>query len=87
MSDAIQIRRPEVAAAIRELASLRDVSLTDAVRDAVEAQLTQERAQAEEKRIKKHKALREFMAYVRSVPKIGPPMTDSDLYDEEGMPK
>ncbi|MEO5923719.1 MAG: type II toxin-antitoxin system VapB family antitoxin [Bryobacteraceae bacterium] len=87
MSDAIQIRRPEVAAAIRELASLRDVSLTDAIADAVHAQLVTERLNREQKQGEKHEAMQKFLAYVKTIPHIGAPETDDDYYDEEGMPK
>jgi hypothetical protein len=87
MSEPIQIRRPDVAAAIRELASLRKVSLTDAVRDAVEAQLLAERVKTDETLRKKHEAAQKLLAYIKTIPHIGPPMTDDDLYDDEGMPK
>jgi hypothetical protein len=31
--------------------------------------------------------IREIVEHFRSLPTVGPPLTDEDLYDEDGMPR
>ncbi len=87
MSSPIQIRRPDVAAAARELAALRGVSITDAISEAIQVRLqTHKAAQQSEKAArlaKAHEALQRLWA----LPRIGPLLTDDDFYDEDGLPK
>ncbi len=87
MPTPIQIKRADVAADIRALADLTGASITDAVADAVRASLAVERAKSDktlQRRIRKaEKSLANFYRF----PSIGPRLTDTDLYDAEGLPK
>ena len=78
----VNIRRPEVVNDIRELAALKGVPLTVAVADAVRAALIRTR-EIESRRSDVRKLVEEF----HKLPRVGPPLTDDDLYDEDGFPK
>jgi hypothetical protein len=88
MNDApIQIRNPEVTRAIRELAEKKGQPITEVVADAVQAELARlgDAQEAEvQRRIAKAEAI---VARFRALPKLGPPLIDDDLYDEDGLPK
>jgi hypothetical protein len=87
MTSPIQIKRPDVAEEIRLLADLMGVSITDAIGDAVRGRLAIERVKADAKLQKRRKALDSALLEIRSLPVIGPALTDDDLYDDDGMPK
>ena len=87
MPGPIQIKRADVAEAIRCLAALKGVSITDAISDAVNAQLAIEKVKASAKLSKRHAAANRILAQLRSLPVAGPALTDADLYDENGLPK
>jgi hypothetical protein len=87
MTSPIQIKRPDVAEDIRLLADLMGVSITDAIGDAVRGRLAIERVKADAKLQKRRKALHSALLEIRSLPVIGPALTDDDLYDDDGMPK
>jgi hypothetical protein len=78
MKAPIQIGRADVADDVRALAPLTENSITDTVTQAVraEAVLSQRRAEAAR-----------MLDELRRMPKIGPQLTDNDLYDEDGLPK
>jgi hypothetical protein len=83
----IQIRKPEVTRAIRELAEKTGQPITEAVADAVQDRLARldDANEAEiERRIARAK---EIVARFAALPKLGPPLTDDDLYDKDGFPK
>lgn len=87
MPPPIQIKRPDVVEDARALAVLTSVSITEAVGNAVKAQLAIERVRASAKlskrRIRAERALAEF----RRLPVVGPELSDSDLYDSDGLPR
>jgi len=87
MKAPIQIRRPDVADDIRALAALTGISITDSVAHAVRAQLAIERVRANALLSQRRAEAARMLDELRRMPKIGPQLTDSDLYDEEGFPK
>jgi len=88
MKDApIQIRNPEVVRDIRELAERTGLPLTEAIADAVRRRLAEEQAKDHARIAERRQAIDEILARVDKLPRIGPPLTDDDLYDEDGLPK
>ena len=87
MPSPIQIKRPDVAMNIRELAALTKSSITDAIGNAVRSQLAIERVKANAELTKKRKAADLVLAELRSLPVLGPDLSDEDLYNSEGLPK
>lgn len=85
MTKPIQIRNEDVAADIRELASLQGVSITDVVGRAVRAELERERCRGSSE--DRDRAIDRILARFRALPKTGRTLTDDDLYDENGLPK
>ena len=88
MNDApIQIRNPEIARAIRELAEKKGQPITEAVGDAVHAELqrldTAKRADVQ----RKLAAIDDILERYGSWPIRGPTPTDDDFYNEDGFPK
>jgi hypothetical protein len=87
MNAPVQIRKPEVAERLRELARLEGKSITDLVEEMVrerDARLVASReADIAERRRGVEEAVRRFNA----LPVVGPLLTDDDFYDEDGMPK
>ena len=87
MPGAIQIKRPDVAEDIRTLAELTGASITDAIANAVRAQLAIERVKHDAKLRKRRRESEEALAELRRLPVIGPDISDDDLYDKHGLPK
>lgn len=87
MPDTIQIKRPDVADAVRSLAALTGVSLTDAIGNAVKSQLAIERAKADKGLLKRRQEAERLLAELRRLPVVGPELSDRDLYDADGLPK
>jgi hypothetical protein len=87
MPGPIQIKRPGVADDIRALADLMGVSITDAIASAVRGQLAIERVKGDAKLRRRRKDAEKALAELRSLPVIGPDISDKDLYDENGLPK
>ncbi|MDX2178398.1 MAG: type II toxin-antitoxin system VapB family antitoxin [Bryobacteraceae bacterium] len=87
MPSAIQIKRPDVTADVRALAALAGLSVTDAVGQAVRAQLEIERARADARRAERLARIDEIVDRFNRLPIVGPLITDDDLYDEDGLPK
>lgn len=83
----IQIRRPDVVENARALAELTKTSITDAVADAVKTRLETERIRANSILSKRREAVIAALDELRQLPKVGPGLSDADLYDEEGFPK
>jgi hypothetical protein len=85
MTAPVQIKKDDVARDIRELAALKRKPITEAVAEAVRAELERERRNAsiEQRRREIRRIVEEF----NSLPRIGPTLTDDDLYDEDGLPK
>ncbi|MBM3758924.1 MAG: hypothetical protein FJW36_01625 [Acidobacteria bacterium] len=87
MKAPIQIRREDVAADIRALAELMKVSITEAVSAAVTEKLEEERQKAAAEKAERWKRVDELIAELQKLPRVGPMLTDDDLYDEYGLPK
>ncbi|MFO1012551.1 MAG: type II toxin-antitoxin system VapB family antitoxin [Caulobacteraceae bacterium] len=88
MSDApIQIRKPEVIRDIRELAEATGQAFTDVVGDAVRHELERRRAEREQTKAERRAKSDAIRARARALPRIRPPLTDADLYDDDGFPK
>ncbi|VXA91179.1 type II toxin-antitoxin system VapB family antitoxin [Brevundimonas sp. G8] len=87
MNAPVQIRKPEVAERLRELARLEGKSITDLVEDMVrerdERLASRREAEIEAKLAAVEEIVREFNA----LPILGPLLTDDDIYDENGLPK
>jgi hypothetical protein len=86
MTKPVQIRNDEVARDIREFAGLKGQPITEAIGSLVRTELARLRrrmtpADERERRID------QILAEIRNLPKLGPPLTDDDLYDEDGFPK
>ena len=87
MQGPIQIKRPDVVQDVRALADLTGVSITDAIAEAVRSQLALARTNADARLRKRRREAEKGLAEIRKLPVVGPPLTDSDLYDEDGFPK
>lgn len=87
MTRAIQVKRADVVADVRELAAILGVSLTDAIHEAVRVKLLAEQTALMAEREAGQREADEILAKIRSAPRVGRPMTDEDLYDVEGLPK
>jgi antitoxin VapB len=64
------------------LAAAEQITITDAVRRALEEKLGRRREEHGERRRK----LREIQERVAALPDLRPGLTDKDLYDEDGLP-
>jgi hypothetical protein len=88
MNDApIQIRNPEVTKAIRALAQKRGLPITEAVAEAVKAELKRLEGLREAEVQRRLAAIHEAVERFNALPIVGPLLTDDDLYDEDGLPK
>ena len=85
MNTPVQIRRDDVVRDIRELATLTNTPMTQAVALAVRAELR--RARAQDDLEVRRKAVAETVRRFREAPIVGPMLTDADLYDDDGLPK
>ena len=72
---------------IRELATLTKSSITDAIANTVRSQLAIERVKANAQLTKKRKAAELALAELRSLPVVGPDLSNKDIYNSEGLPK
>ena len=87
MPPPIQIKRPDVAEDIRTLAALAGLSITEAVGNAVRAQLAIEKVKASAKLSRRLLEAEKALADLRKLPVVGAELTDDDLYNHEGLPK
>ena len=87
MNAPVQIRKPEVAERLRELARLEGKSITDLVEDMVRERDERLVARREAEIEAKLAAVEEIVAHFNSLPIVGPLLTDDDIYDEDGLPK
>ena len=87
MNAPVQIRKPEVAERLRELARLEGKSITDLVEEMVKERDERLVARREAEIEAKLAAVEEIVAHFNSLPIIGPLLTDDDIYDEDGLPK
>ena len=87
MNAPVQIRKPEVAERLRELARLEGKSITDLVEEMVRERDRQFANRRETEIQRKLAAAEETVRRFQALPIIGPLLTDDDLYDEDGLPK
>jgi len=88
MNDApIQICNPEVVRSIRALAERTGQPITDAVAQAVKAELQRRDAVDEQEFQHRLRAIDEAVERFHALPIIGPLLTDTDLYDDDGLPR
>lgn len=87
MKAPIQIRREDVTAQIRQLSEIMKVSVTDAVALAVQAELVRQQDQKKSEKAERMKRADALLQKLWSLLRIGPMITDDDLYDEDGLPK
>jgi hypothetical protein len=83
----VQIRNPEIARAIRELAAKKGQPITEAVGDLVKTELRR-LANCKEAEVQRRiSAVRRLVEEFNALPIVGPLLTDDDLYDEDGLPR
>ena len=87
MNAPVQIRKPDVAERLRNMALREGVSITELV-----DQMAREReARPDEARRaeieRKIAAVNEIVREFNALPVLGPLLTDDDIYDEDGLPK
>ena len=87
MNAPVQIRKPEVAERLRELARLEGKSITDLVEEMVRERDERLVARREAEIEAKLAAVEEIVSHFNSLPIIGPLLTDDEIYDEDGLPK
>lgn len=87
MNAPVQIRKPEVAERLRELARLEGKSITDLVEEMVRERDERLVATREAQIAARLAAVRETVRRFQALPIIGPLPTDDDFYDEDGLPK
>jgi len=85
MNAPIQIRNEEAVRKIRRAAELTGRSITEVVSEGVDHVLkkAEHLATLDERRARVDQLLREIDA----LPKVGPPLTDDELYDDYGLPR
>ncbi len=85
MTIPVQIRNDDVVRDIRELAALKRKPITEAVAEAVKAEL--ERARRNSDIEARRREVRRLVDEFNALPRVGPMLTDDDLYDEDGLPR
>ena len=85
MTIPVQIRNEEAVRYIRELAALKGKPITEAVTDAVKAEL--DRARRVSDLDARRREVRRLVEEFNALPRVGPMLTDDDLYGDDGLPK
>ena len=83
----IQIRNEAVVRDIRALSALTGKPITEAVAEAIHLQLEREHRTRAAEIERRRQEITEIVERFNARPRIGPMLTDDDLYDEDGMPK
>lgn len=84
----ILIKDPDVVRDIQRLAEQRGKPAADAVAEAVRAQLSGEPAQRTPEEIaERRQRIEAILAEIDALPHDGEPLTDADLYDDDGLPR
>jgi hypothetical protein len=83
----IQIRNEGVVRDIRELARLTQKPITEAVAAAVQEELGRAKRLSAKRREDRLRAIAAAVKQFKSLPLVGPMLTDDDLYDQDGLPK
>lgn len=87
MNAPVQIRKPDVAERLRNIARREGLSITDLVDEmAREREGRADKAQNAEIQ-RKIAAVNEIVREFNALPVLGPLLTDDDIYDEDGLPK
>lgn len=79
----ILIENPEIVRDIQKLAAQTGKPEADAVADAVRAQLEESHREF----VAEDDELDALLAEIDALPKIGPALTDDELYDKDGLPR
>lgn len=87
MADVIEIRNPDVVRDIHRLAERTGKPADEAVAEAVRAKLGAPERGAETDITARRKRVDEVLARIDRLPHSGEPLTDDDLYDEDGFPR
>ena len=87
MPDTIVIENPEVVRDIERLAARTGKPAEDAVAEAVRAQLEPEPLRTEAEIAERRGKIAALLAEIDALPHLGEPLTDDDLYDEDGLPR
>ena len=87
MTAPIQIKNPDVVRDIRLLAELMHRPITDVVAEAVRIKLAEAQRAKEADIAERLRQIAEIHKRIAALPRIGPLLTDADLYDEDGFPK
>ncbi len=77
----------EVVDHVRELARQRGGSLSDAIDAAVRAMMARDGRKPDASSDIDMDAVNATIARFRQLPKVGPMLTDEDLYDADGLPR
>ena len=87
MNAPVQIRKPDVAERLRNMALRQGLSITDLIDQMAREReaRTDEARRAEIER--KIAAVDEIVREFNALPVLGPLLTDDDIYDEDGLPK
>lgn len=83
----ILINDPEVVRDIERLAEQRGKPAEDVVADAVRAQLGNKTERTPEEIAERQRKVEAILAEIDALPHLGEPLTDEDLYDEDGLPR
>jgi hypothetical protein len=83
----IQIRNPDVVRAIRQLAAEKRLPITEVVGEVVSAELSRMERERQTRVQRRIAAINAAVEQFNALPVLGPPLTDDDLYDEDGLPK
>ncbi len=87
MNAPVQIRNADVIRDIRELAERMHLPITEAVGQAVRAEIERLRVDREAEAVEWRRQVDEIVEHFNALPTVGPLLTDDDLYDELGLPK
>jgi hypothetical protein len=78
----LYVRDDHVRELAAKLAAAEHVTITEAVRRALEAKLARHLEDHDER----WRQLREIQGQIAALPELRPGLTDADLYDENGLP-
>ncbi|WP_158629261.1 MAG: type II toxin-antitoxin system VapB family antitoxin [Roseitalea porphyridii] len=84
----LNIKNERVHELARELAALRNESMTSVIKKALENELERERNRDDEARLARIEAKQELMAHIRAMDELpaGVSSDHSDFYDDDGFP-
>ena len=83
----ILIRNPDVVRDIQRLAERTGKPADEAVAEAVRAQLGAAHTPAPKDIEARRRKVDEILAEIDALPHLGAPLTDEDIYDEDGLPR